>query len=877
MSGKEIKKIQTFDEGLDSGSDSDSSDSTDGGEDSVDARLLASAETDSDTSESASDMEVDVEEVEKKLTEINEKLLVEPYNYDLNVEKIRLLRSVGDYEALRNAREKMSVMYPLSERLWVEWIQDEIKVVESAEEKTKIKELFERAVQDYLSVEIWLEYMKFGLSQMGEENGMEKCREICERALAVAGLHVSLGSLIWDAYRDFEGAVLGLLVAEDDKERQEKRYITLCRRQIAVPLLGMEESFEDISAKIDIDEAAQEAYSSALKKLESIEGLEQELVVSQDDPAARAAVYKRYIEIEKADKSNPARIQCMYERAVADCPLDSSLWLEYILYISTSLKIPEILLNVAERASRNCPWVMEIWAEYFNVVERHSSDRLLGVFEKAILNFAVADQAGTIWIKYLESLRRLLRVNGFPKDDIEKFGSNTVAAENHILQLSAESEPNEYVFTFNMMRLRLLASKADSMKEVRDAWKDLLQRGYGYSFRNWLQYLLLESQFGDTTNYRQQLSRAVAYVKDDLQSVANLWLNFERDEGDISHLKICEKKINKFLQELNAVTEIDSRNEIRPNHEIKGGRKDYRNNQKKRKIPNDGNANAGKKIKTSEDVTDGVMFKIPAIPVPSTSKENKHSKQSENHVENVQNKVQHDSTKDSRTVFVSNLDFSVDENDIRTFFTDVGDVEEVRLVKNFLGKSKGYAYVVFSSADSVPKAIALDRKALSRRPVFVSRCDPDKATRAAGFKYPVKLEKNKLFVKGLAVSVSEDTLKNLFSSYGKLKDVRLATHRNGYSKGHAYIDFEDQESAGRALKELDGKEVEGKAISVAISNPPPKTNQKDLPSDMLILQRKPPTAFVPRSLQVHKTTPETDNGPKKPMTNEDFKKFFKSK
>jgi RNA recognition motif-containing protein len=561
--------------------------------------------------------------------------------------------------------------------------------------------------------------------------------------------------------------------------------------------------------------------------------------------------------------------------------LEYSLWLEYIQYISNSLKIPDLLFSVAERASRNCPWVMEIWAEYFIVVEKHCPEKLLGVFERAILNFATMEQAGTIWVKYLESLRRLLRANGYEKAEVDKFSSNTLAAETHVLQLSAEPEPNEFVFTFNMMRLRLLASKANSIKEVREAWKNLLQRGYGYSFRNWLQYLLLESHFGDATNYRIQLSRAVAYIKDDLQSIANLWLNFERDEGDVSHLKICEKKISKFLQELSSVTEVDSRNGVQANHESRGGRKDFKKAPTKRKNIPEGKTAVEKKKRKGEDVPDGVVFKVPAIPVQTPAKEADKPKQQENRETPVTapEKVQHDSTKDNRTVFVSNLDFSMGEDDIRSFFTDadVGDVEEIRLVKNFLGKSKGYAYVVFSSPESVPKALALDRKALSRRPVFVSRCDPDKATRPAGFKFPVKLEKNKLFVKGLASAVSEDTLRSLFSPYGSLKDVRLATHRNGFPKGHAYVDFEDSESAERAMKELDGKEVEGKVISVAISNPPPKGN-RNVPSDMLILQRKPPTAFVPRSLQVHKTAPaEAENGPKKPMTNEDFKKFLKTK
>ena len=113
---------------------------------------------------------------------------------------------------------------------------------------------------------------------MGEEGGIQNCRDVCERAVGAAGLHVSLGSLLWDAYRDFEAAILGLCATENDRMEQEKRYINLCKRQLSIPLLGMEEKFEDISSKIDIDEATREAYAAAVKKLHAIESFEQELV-----------------------------------------------------------------------------------------------------------------------------------------------------------------------------------------------------------------------------------------------------------------------------------------------------------------------------------------------------------------------------------------------------------------------------------------------------------------------------------------------------------------------------------------------------------------------------------------------------------------------
>lgn len=63
------------------------------------------------------------------------------------------------------------------------------------------------------SVSLWVEYLDFvedqdvNVAQCSEE-GLTKMRNLCERALSAAGLHVTEGAKIWEAYREFEQAVL---------------------------------------------------------------------------------------------------------------------------------------------------------------------------------------------------------------------------------------------------------------------------------------------------------------------------------------------------------------------------------------------------------------------------------------------------------------------------------------------------------------------------------------------------------------------------------------------------------------------------------------------------------------------------------------------
>ena len=42
---------------------------------------------------------------------------------------------------------------------------------------------------------------------MAEKDGIEKARSVFERALIAVGLNVAKGSVIWEAYREFENAI----------------------------------------------------------------------------------------------------------------------------------------------------------------------------------------------------------------------------------------------------------------------------------------------------------------------------------------------------------------------------------------------------------------------------------------------------------------------------------------------------------------------------------------------------------------------------------------------------------------------------------------------------------------------------------------------
>ncbi len=73
-----------------------------------------------------------------------------PYLYDGHLAYVALLRREGYRPKIRSARERMAQCFPLTEELWLAWIQDEEKVATDEEGHVRVVDLYLRATKDYL-------------------------------------------------------------------------------------------------------------------------------------------------------------------------------------------------------------------------------------------------------------------------------------------------------------------------------------------------------------------------------------------------------------------------------------------------------------------------------------------------------------------------------------------------------------------------------------------------------------------------------------------------------------------------------------------------------------------------------------------------------
>lgn len=78
---------------------------------------------------------------------------------------------------------------------------------------------------------------------------------------------------------------------------------------------------------------------------------------------------------------------------------------------------------------------------------------------------------------------------------------------------------------------------------------------------------------------------------------------------------------------------------------------------------------------------------------------------------------------------------------------------------------------------------------------------------------------NKLFVGGLAWGTNEEGLTEAFERYGNVVEAKVITDRDtGRSRGFGFVTFENAGDAAKAMQELDGAELDGRAIRVSEAN-----------------------------------------------------------
>ncbi|APA13492.1 hypothetical protein sscle_11g082620 [Sclerotinia sclerotiorum 1980 UF-70] len=107
--------------------------------------------------------------------------------------------------------------------------------------------------------------------------------------------------------------------------------------------------------------------------------------------------------------------------------------------------------------------------------------------------------------------------------------------------------------------------------------------------------------------------------------------------------------------------------------------------------------------------------------------------------------------------------------------------------------------------------------------------------RDGGFERPPIAPNNGIYIGNLLFDITEEDLKKEFEHFGTITDVRVTRDARGLSKGFAYIDFADVQSATAAIEEKNQTIFEGRRLIVNYVNQTPKIRDQNPPSKCLFI------------------------------------------
>lgn len=200
-----------------------------------------------------------------------------------------------------------------------------------------------------------------------------------------------------------------------------------------------------------------------------------------------------------------------------------------------------------------------------------------------------------------------------------------------------------------------------------------------------------------------------------------------------------------------------------------------------------------------------------------------------------------------KKVFVRNLSFDTGDEALRNAFAGFGAISEaVVIINKATGRSKGFGFVTFETAEDASKAIANSSIDIDGRTAYCNLAAQRDAGRggssrndqqgpggfgggpspggflpgASGVPPPGDTSQTKLFVRSLDFKTTSDGLRQAFSVFGAIKEaVVLEDKGTGQSKGYGFVTFETIDSAKAALVEPN-KVIDGRVTISKLADAP---------------------------------------------------------
>lgn len=193
----------------------------------------------------------------------------------------------------------------------------------------------------------------------------------------------------------------------------------------------------------------------------------------------------------------------------------------------------------------------------------------------------------------------------------------------------------------------------------------------------------------------------------------------------------------------------------------------------------------------------------------------------EDNINSSGNEIKHSSIvghRDSASLgklFVGGISWETSEDTFASYFGQYGEItDSVIMLDKHSGRPRGFGFVTFSDPTVADKVLE-DEHVIDGRMVEVKRTVPREDTDYKGVS-----KTKKIFVGGIPPSLTNEELKEYFSSYGSIVDYQIMVdHKTGRPRGFGFVTFESEDSVEEIFLEGKMHELGGKQVEIKKAEP----------------------------------------------------------
>ncbi|KIK69665.1 hypothetical protein GYMLUDRAFT_212399 [Collybiopsis luxurians FD-317 M1] len=205
------------------------------------------------------------------------------------------------------------------------------------------------------------------------------------------------------------------------------------------------------------------------------------------------------------------------------------------------------------------------------------------------------------------------------------------------------------------------------------------------------------------------------------------------------------------------------------------------------------------------------------------------------------------------TLYVTNFPESADDSYIRDLFGKYGTIFDVRWPSKKFKSTRRFCYVQYTSPNSAQASLELHGRELEpERAINVFISNPERKKERTD----QDANDRELHVAGLHKQMTKNDLVKLFSKFGPLKDVRMATDNDGKFRGFAFVEFENESDARTAL-DANNQELKGRRMAVTIADSRAKPKLRPFDADRGLGRN---AEIASRSIRVKNLPADTQEG-----------------